>query len=42
MSRFLLAAYEHLRQRGTYETDWIDRLCWKIFAVFMIVVMALG
>lgn len=36
MSNFLLSAYEHLRRQGVYEMDWIDRLGWRLFGIFII------
>lgn len=37
MPPVLRHVYEMLRDSGAYDTDWIDSLCWKIFAVFMLV-----
>ena len=33
---FILAAYEHLRQRGQYDVDWVDRLGWRSLAVLVL------
>lgn len=39
MSNFLLSVYEHMRRQGVYETDWVDRFCWRLFGVFVIVLI---
>lgn len=40
MPKFLQMAYDYLKEQETWETDWLDLLCWKLFAVFMAVLLA--
>lgn len=37
MPPVLRHVYEMLRDSGAYDTDWIDGVCWKLFAVFALV-----
>ena len=33
---FLKAVYSHFRDSGLYDMDWIDRLAWMAFIVFVL------
>jgi len=35
----ILSIYEHLRSQGVYEVDWVDRMGWRIFAVFVFILI---
>jgi hypothetical protein len=42
MPPLLRALYEHLRDSGAYEADWIDRACWRAFWAFVVVLLIFG
>ena len=42
MPPLLKALYEHLRDSGVYEADWVDRACWLAFLVFVVVLVLFG
>lgn len=39
MPPILRHVYERLRGSGAYDVDWIDRLGWKIFTVFVLILL---